>query len=95
MGIIEWLQRWYEQRCDGYWEHMYGIEIGTIDNPGWHVKIDLRDTNYENINGRKMKEEKGENDWISCVIKEETFQGFGDIYKLNQIIETFKEWIGE
>src|SRR5262245_45197449 len=38
---LERLQRWYDSRCDGRWEHDYGIEIETCDNPGWLVRIDL------------------------------------------------------
>ncbi|WP_081062456.1 Imm53 family immunity protein [Burkholderia cepacia] len=44
------LQRWYESRCDGVWEHAHGIEVVTLDNPGWKVKlewIDWRATNDE------------------------------------------------
>ena len=47
MDILIWLQNWYKQQCDGCWEHLYGIEIGNLDNPGWTVKIDLSDTSYE------------------------------------------------
>lgn len=49
MNDITWLEAWYQQNCDGYWEHSYGIEIETLDNPGWHVKIDLRETDYVNL----------------------------------------------
>ena len=44
LSNIEWLQQWYQKNCDGEWEHLYGIEIETLDNPGWHVKIDLEET---------------------------------------------------
>jgi hypothetical protein len=38
------LQRWYVAQCNGEWEHSYGIEIGTLDNPGWSLRVDLKDT---------------------------------------------------
>ena len=25
------------------WEHQYGVKKGTLDNPGWRVKIDLNE----------------------------------------------------
>jgi hypothetical protein len=28
------LEAWYASRCDGEWEHGYGISIETLDNPG-------------------------------------------------------------
>ena len=44
MKELEWLEQWYEKTCDGDWEHIYGISIDTLDNPGWRVRIDLRET---------------------------------------------------
>ncbi len=39
--ILAWLQDWYRSRCDGTWEHSYGVKIDTLDNPGWLVTVDL------------------------------------------------------
>ena len=44
---ISWLQNWYTTQCDGDWEHDYGITIGTLDNPGWYVVINLVETPLE------------------------------------------------
>jgi hypothetical protein len=38
------LQRWYVAQCDSEWEHGFGVEIGTLDNPGWCIRIDLNHT---------------------------------------------------
>lgn len=35
MNALEWLTSWYKTQCNGDWEHSYGIEISTIDNPGF------------------------------------------------------------
>jgi hypothetical protein len=43
-GEIEELQQWYESQCDGDWEHDFGMRIGTLDNPGWSVEINVVDT---------------------------------------------------
>lgn len=43
-NLLEWLQDWYLQQCDGEWEHFYGVKIETLDNPGWYIEIDLNDT---------------------------------------------------
>src|SRR3954469_18783567 len=45
--VLDQLQRWYAQHCNGEWEHSYGISIQTLDNPGWRVKIDLHQTDLE------------------------------------------------
>ena len=33
---------WYKTNCDGDWEHSYGITLQTLDNPGWHLTVDLQ-----------------------------------------------------
>lgn len=43
MELLRFLQDWYLSQCDGDWEHQLGIDIGTIDNPGWTVKVSLSD----------------------------------------------------
>ena len=37
--LLKVLQQWYQSKCDGTWEHMYGVEIDTLDNPGWTVSL--------------------------------------------------------
>lgn len=44
MEDLKWIENWYLKNCDGNWEHSYGVEIGNIDNPGWYIKIDLKET---------------------------------------------------
>jgi hypothetical protein len=44
---LRWLMQWYVGQCDNDWEHTYGVEIGTLDNPGWSLKVDLRETALE------------------------------------------------
>jgi hypothetical protein len=93
MNLIKWLEKWYQQNCDGEWEHFYGIEIGTLDNPGWYVKIDLKGTQYENLHMLEMKRYQGTNNWIRCMISDGIFEGTGDCKKLDDIILIFKETI--
>lgn len=30
--VWTWLQSWYVGRCDGEWEHEFGVSIGALDN---------------------------------------------------------------
>ena len=48
-NIINWIEDWFLSFCDKDWEHEYGISIETMDNPGWHIKIDLIDTPLEGL----------------------------------------------
>ncbi|MHC3815880.1 Imm53 family immunity protein [Streptomyces sp. DT9] len=45
--LLDWLQNWYAQQCDGDWEHEWGVKIATLDNPGWTIEIDLKETDLE------------------------------------------------
>jgi Immunity protein 53 len=95
MTITNWLQEWYLQACDGTWEHSHGIRIDTLDNPGWHVRIDLAQTPYANAVAREISLENSETDWLRCSLQGEQFNGYGDPGKLERIIQMFKEWLLE
>ncbi|MEM9781709.1 MAG: Imm53 family immunity protein [Pseudomonadota bacterium] len=44
MDVLCRLQAWYLTQSDGGWQHQCGVTIETLDNPGWHVEIDLTGT---------------------------------------------------
>lgn len=94
MNYIKWLEEWYKSQCDGEWEHLYGVKIETLDNPGWFVTIDLADTELEdkNYDGYQLINEEDDDDWITCHLKNGRFEGFGGPSKLEEIILRFKEW---
>ena len=92
MELLLWLQNWYQQNCDGYWEHLYGITIGNIDNPGWTVRIDLDDTPYEDKFFHKIERENGES-WLVCEKQDTKFKGYGSSDNLYEILNIFKLWI--
>lgn len=92
MTTLEWLINWYQEQCDGDWEHSFGISIDTLDNPGWVIKIDISDTN---LNGIKLEEKVfkvNDADWYSFESNGEKFEGYGDISKLEILINKFKEF---
>ncbi|WP_316814424.1 immunity 53 family protein [Pedobacter heparinus] len=92
MNISEWLADWYKSECNGDWEHTYGIQIGTIDNPGWSLRVDLLETRYE---GKKMsmKVLNSDEDWYDVTSNGEFFTAVGDASKLQLLITLFKEFI--
>jgi hypothetical protein len=93
MDVFVELQKWYENQCDGDWEHQYGIEIGTLDNPGWSVSIDLTDTDLEEKEFQKISNVEPERDWILCRIEEGKFRGDGGPQMLEEIIKVFLDWM--
>lgn len=92
MNEIKWLKRWYKSQCDGDWEHCYGVEISTLDNPGWSVKIDVRETDAEGRPFERIFIDNGDDDWYVCQVQDEVFQGSGDPDKLETLISVFRKW---
>jgi Immunity protein 53 len=92
--VLDELRDWYCAQCDGDWEHTYGVVIETLDNPGWKVKIDLRDTILEDapfpaiISGNSEEHEF----WIDCRVDAKQFHGAGDTSRLEEIISHFIRW---
>ncbi len=90
MNIIDWIQHWYIEQCDGDWEHQYGVEINTIDNPGWMVTIDLHYTALENVELEYRLIENSAEDWFGVSIEDTKYIGVGDPSKLEVILQRFK-----
>lgn len=62
--VLTWLQGWYVARCDGEWEHARGVEIGTLDNPGWRVQVDLAGTPWSALGLEGHEIHRSEHDWV-------------------------------
>jgi hypothetical protein len=87
--ILVHLTEWYRNQCDGDWEHSYGVKIETIDNPGWLVAIDLKDTEWEHIVASRIIVQRSETDWIQSEITDTVFIGSGGIGNLEEVLELF------
>jgi hypothetical protein len=92
---LAWLQEWYLGRCDGDWEHQFGIEIGTLDNPGWRVEIDLSATDLDSATFTPMNVERSEHDWFSCQVADARFRISCGARNLGEALEVFRRWAGE
>jgi hypothetical protein len=96
--MIQRLQQWYQQRCDGEWEHRHGVSIQSCDNPGWWVKVDLRGTALLDKPYLPVSENAGNdkfpcgNTWLDCRVEDGFWQGAGDEAKLERILEAFLDW---
>ena len=91
-NVFDLLQEWYLAQCNGKWEHEFGIEIGTLDNPGWSVTIDLIGTECEKKSFKKIKNLITEHNWIYCIVEEGKFIGDGGPQNLTELIKIFIEW---
>ncbi|MBI5846120.1 MAG: immunity 53 family protein [Deltaproteobacteria bacterium] len=93
MSTIEWLQNYFEECCNGDWERNYGIKIGTLDNPGWSVKIELKNTNLEDCSFEEVRIERDDNNWQICYIEDKIFKGYGGVKNLEEILIIFRDWV--
>jgi hypothetical protein len=68
---------WYIANCDGDWEHQYGFEIVTYDNPAVGIKItfDFNETESNFVFGNIVKDIGDECDWIRIDISKTDFKG--------------------
>ncbi|MDF7680885.1 Imm53 family immunity protein [Enterobacteriaceae bacterium ESL0689] len=86
--ILIFLQNWYQSKCNGKWEHEYGFDISTIDNPGWKVSI-------SGEYGRKSKTINIDEDdaWIVINANDNHFDGYGSPDNLVAILKYAQEWL--
>jgi hypothetical protein len=69
MNQLEFLPKWYKSKCDGDWEHTYGIKIETLDNPGWIITIDLEETDSDNLVFTES-EDLSDDDWFQITTRD-------------------------
>lgn len=98
MTTIEALQEWYVSQCNEDWEHSYGVEIGTLDNPGWTLSIDLIDTDVEDVAfaehsyGVGKESEPDDQNWLICKVENHKFIGNCGPRLLEEMITIFLSW---
>lgn len=92
--VLARLERWYAAQCNGDWEHTYGVSIGTLDNPGWSLKVDLADTYllgrpFQEINERQGSDDR---DFFYCGVRDRQFVGYCPPHRLRELISIFLRW---
>jgi len=92
MTILERLEDCYLSHCNGDWEHRNGIEIDSLDNPGWRITIELTGTKGENKSLDRMKLERTENDWLQCWVENRKFHAGCGPKNLSEAIDIFCDW---
>ena len=88
-----WLIRWYTSHCDGDWEHMFGIKIETLDNPGWSIKISVQETELQEKKFHDIIIERTENDWIFSKVNNGFFETNCGPYNLPEALQIFRTWV--
>ena len=89
---IRRLEEWYARHCDGDWEHEDGVDIGTLDNPGWTVDINIGATELEGVAFDEVVEDRTPDDWIRCRLEGSVWQGRGGARNLDELLAIFLAW---
>jgi hypothetical protein len=88
------LMDWYAARCDGQWEHQYGVRIDTLDNPGWLLTIDLADTELENAPFSPCEHQlKNDQSWWRCWREGAVFHATCGARDLDAVIGIFLDFV--
>ena len=90
---LEWLEDWYQQQCNGEWEHRQGMRLEPLEKSGWLLTIDLSGTSAVNARPQQLRLETQGGGWLACSIAGTCFKGSGDPRKLEQIIGVFRRWV--
>ena len=94
MTAIKQLQEWYLAQCDGDWEHDFGIQIDTLDNPGWQIRVDTSGTNVEGREFDRVQIERSAADWIQGWVEENTWHAACGPLNLDEVLAIFARWVG-
>lgn len=92
MDAVSRLCAWYDRHCVNDWHEDYGVKIGTLDNPGWFMKIDLKGTTLQEKPFQELSIERSDGDWIFAKRGADLFEAFGGPKNLNEMIESFLTW---
>jgi hypothetical protein len=90
---LEWLDTWYQEQCNGEWEHSQGVHLSTLKESGWQLTINLTGTSAEHTPPQKLAFDSPAGDWITCTLAGGRFEGSGDPRRLEQIIGIFRRWV--
>ena len=91
MNVLKWLEDWYSKKCNGDWEHTFGLQINTIDNPGWSISIDIKETSLEGLQIPYACFENSEDDWYCYKVENDKYDAFGDASKLEFLLLNFRK----
>ena len=94
MHTLAQVQSWYADHCNGEWEHVHGVTIESLDNPGWRVRIDLKGTTLERRPFVPIRRPEPDPEWIVCEVADGRFEGAGGPYMLEEILQRFLQWAG-
>jgi len=92
--LLERIEAWYASQCDEEWEHRWGVQIETLDNPGWIVRVDLTGTPLEDASFDRSENMDSADAWLECRTQDGQWVGAGGPGMLRRILAEFLAWAG-
>jgi hypothetical protein len=89
---LYWLVDWYQKHITTDLTSAKRIDLGTLDNPGWALDIDLHNTDLDKRTFTNVKIDKNHEDWIFCSLTNHTFSGNCGPHNCLNMIRLFREW---
>lgn len=90
---VSWLDSYYIECCNGFWEYFYGITLKTVEGKGWHLQIDLDELTLADGIFDPISIQRSDTDWVTCEVSRKKFLGRGGPRNLREIIQIFKKWV--
>ena len=92
---MRFIPSWYASNCDGEWEHEFGIRMATTDNPGWHIEIDVSETDLEGVIVERVRRELPGGGWMMTWSDGTVFQAACSPLALGEVDAFFEKVAGE
>jgi len=89
------LASWYSARCDGEWEHEFGVRLETIDNPGWNLQVDLVGTEMEGRVVDQVTQIPEGGGWVIIASDGSVFEASCDPMSLRLVVHEFEKFVRE
>lgn len=93
MENLGWIEEWYASHCDGEWEHQFGVQLETIDNPGWSLRIELRGTSHQGLTQSWQQLNRTEVNWIHWCVSGDRFIGYCGARNLTELIQIAHDYL--
>lgn len=68
------------------------VHIDTLDNPGWAITINLKESSMEDKSLEDVTIDNSEHDWLRCYLRDGKFEGPGGNFNLFHVLEIFRAW---
>ena len=92
LAPLDYLVAWYEDHCDDDWEHAFGVSLTTIDNPGWHLKVELTETGLEGSVIPLTRIDRSDRDWVEVKCDGSIFEAYGGAGNLEELLVYFRDF---